>query len=99
MRNVIATGLLALVFLTTSCSIESFCSRTQQVADTSARVLGVVGFPGEVANAAVLKPIFDAVCEVARCFGRAYDGVLSLFTDDEEAEGEASEKPTSRPTR
>lgn len=102
MRNAIAAGLLGVVlFTTTSCSIESFCSRTQQVATTSARVLQVAGFPGELANAAVLKPIFDAVCEVARCFGRAYDGVLSLFID-EEPESDTTETPpgaTSRPAR
>lgn len=80
-----------------SCSTESFCKRTEQVAETSAQVLGVLGFPGELANAATLEPLFAAVCGVARTLGGVWDQVLGLFGSQEpaaEAKPPAAEQPT-----
>ncbi len=92
------TWLLALLLpaLLWSCSFDSFCSRTEQVSATSAKVLGVFGFPGELANAAALRPIFDAVCGVARTLEGIYDRVAGLFSAETES-AEATPEPQDPP--
>lgn len=91
--------LLALLLpaLLWSCSFDSFCSRTEQVAETSAKVLGVFGFPGELVSAAALQPIFDAVCGVARTLEGIYDRVVGLFGSEEPESEPATEPPAKDP--